>query len=282
MAWRAATGADLGWVEDLLRAHVQSSMFLLANLRAHGLGSDAPRGLNLWVRTGAEQGVFAVTNSGMVMPQAPGAAPEDWQAAAALLAGRSLLGCIGETGQVRAVLCAAGLGQYPRQVDRDEPCFALDLAGLKVLAVPGTELLPLSAMPRGLAEDWRRDYNVEILGAAPQQAAAVSAREVAEYLERDSHRVLMAEGVPVAMTGFNAALPDVVQIGGVYTPPEQRNRGWARLAVALHLAEARQRGVRKAVLFAASPAAVRAYTAIGFRRAGSYSLVLFAPEQEAA
>jgi predicted GNAT family acetyltransferase len=53
-----------------------------------------------------------------------------------------------------------------------------------------------------------------------------------------------------------------------------RNRGYARQAVALHLAEARASGVRRAVLFAASEPAERAYRALGFQPAGRMSIVL--------
>ncbi|SHF04903.1 hypothetical protein SAMN05444279_11575 [Ruegeria intermedia] len=41
-------------------------------------------------------------------------------------------------------------------------------------------------------------------------------------------------------------------------------------------------GVRKAVLFAASKSAARAYVAIGFAPAGTFSLVLFGNQMEAA
>jgi hypothetical protein len=44
----------------------------------------------------------------------------------------------------------------------------------------------------------------------------------------------------------------------------------------LHLQELRKTGVRRAVLFASSPAACRAYEAVGFRHIGSFALVLFA------
>jgi predicted GNAT family acetyltransferase len=78
------------------------------------------------------------------------------------------------------------------------------------------------------------------------------------------------------MTGFNAALPDIVQIGSVYTPPEFRGQGHARRALALHLAQARDQGVTTAILFASGPAAVRAYQSIGFRQIGEYAQVAFA------
>ena len=87
----------------------------------------------------------------------------------------------------------------------------------------------------------------------------------------------MAEGGPVAMTNFNAVLPGIVQIGGVYTPPGLRGCGYARRAVALHLQDARDSGTSEAILFAASPAAARAYEAIGFGRIGDYRIVNFDP-----
>lgn len=78
------------------------------------------------------------------------------------------------------------------------------------------------------------------------------------------------------MTGVNAALPDIVQVGGVWTPPALRGRGHARRAVGLHLAELRDTGVGAATLFASGEQAVRAYKALGFERIGTISLVLFA------
>ena len=65
---------------------------------------------------------------------------------------------------------------------------------------------------------------------------------------------------------------DLVQIGGVYTPPGLRGQGHARRAVALHREEARAEGIRTAILFASGAAACRAYEAIGFERIGSYAL----------
>jgi len=54
-------------------------------------------------------------------------------------------------------------------------------------------------------------------------------------------RLLVQNGTPVAMTAFNAALPESVQIGSVYTPP-----------------------------------AMRAYQSLGFTQVGDYAQILFA------
>jgi len=71
-------------------------------------------------------------------------------------------------------------------------------------------------------------------------------------------------------------LPDIVQLGGIYTPPEQRGRGYAKVSVAGSLLVAAQRGATRAVLFTKNPSAVRSYEAVGFRRIGDYGLVLLA------
>jgi predicted GNAT family acetyltransferase len=84
----------------------------------------------------------------------------------------------------------------------------------------------------------------------------------------------------VAMVGFNARLPGIVQVGAVWTPPEHRRQGLARAAVALHLAEARAERVSRAILFTSNPFAERAYRALGFREVGRFALLIFAELQE--
>jgi predicted GNAT family acetyltransferase len=82
----------------------------------------------------------------------------------------------------------------------------------------------------------------------------------------------------VAYAAFNAALPEIVQLGGVWTPPERRGRGYGRAVVAGALLAARDGGAQRAVLFTGDDnvAAKRAYAALGFRRVGDWGLVLFA------
>jgi predicted GNAT family acetyltransferase len=84
----------------------------------------------------------------------------------------------------------------------------------------------------------------------------------------------------VAGTGFNARLPGIVQVGGVWVPPPLRRQGLARGAVALHLLEARTEGVGRAILFSASDHAARAYRSLGFREIGRFTLLLFREPQE--
>jgi predicted GNAT family acetyltransferase len=79
------------------------------------------------------------------------------------------------------------------------------------------------------------------------------------------------------MCAFNAAAGGVVQLGGVYTPPRLRGRGYARSVVAGALVLAQAEGADRAVLFTGeqNAAALKAYRALGFRDVGDYSLLLF-------
>jgi predicted GNAT family acetyltransferase len=128
---------------------------------------------------------------------------------------------------------------------------------------------------RNLLCEWRSAYDIETLGSTDSEetrnrASAALDRQIAE----GNAWVAIRNGIPVSLSAFNATLPDIVQLGGVYTPPEHRGRGYAKAAVAATLMAARQRGASRAVLFTSNPSAARSYEAVGFRRLGDYGLVL--------
>jgi predicted GNAT family acetyltransferase len=103
--------------------------------------------------------------------------------------------------------------------------------------------------------------------------------DVVLHHDRGTDWLLLSNGTPVSYSVFNAVLPDIVQIGGVWTPPELRGHGYARCVVAGSLLAARAQGVERAVLFAdpVNEAARRAYRSLGFRVVGDYGLVLLVP-----
>ena len=278
MTLRPVTADDLPGIEALLRRHLATSMFILVNLREHGLQSDVPRGLSLWLAEDGA-GVFAISNEGMVMPQMPGAGAAHWQAAVEVV-DRPLIGVLGDPAQARAFLRGAGLGDAPTNLDQDEKAFALDLDDLCLPPTTGIALRSATSGDRARMVAWRRGYHIECLGTSAKDAQPQAERDIDHYQTADSHRILSDNGRDVAMTGFNARLSDIVQIGGVYTPPALRARGYARTAVGMHLAEARGGGARQALLFSSSPQAIRAYRALGFQPNGGYSLVLFEGPQE--
>ncbi|MCA3442222.1 MAG: GNAT family N-acetyltransferase [Rhodobacter sp.] len=276
MTLRAATADDLPALTALLRRYEATSMFPLSNLAGAGLNGARPYGMRFWV-TGDVSGAIGLTNGGMLHPQWPGAA--DWAAARAVLAGAEVAGVIGPAGQVRPLVEALGLGSAKARQSSTEPGFVLDLNNLIIPEGPGV-LAALEAVDAGVLAAWRATYLTEVAGTPPDRAARQAPADIERWRTAKSHYVLLEAGVPVAMSGFNAVLPDVVQVGAVYVPPSLRGRGRARRVVALHLAEARARGVGRARLFAVSDQAARAYRAIGFGPADPVGLVLFADPQQ--
>ena len=83
------------------------------------------------------------------------------------------------------------------------------------------------------------------------------------------------------MTGFNATLPDCVQVGGVFTPTALRSQGYGRAVVAGSLLDAKSRGVVRSILFTEKEnvSAQRAYVSLGYERIGEYGLVRFSEPQ---
>ena len=166
-----------------------------------------------------------------------------------------------------------------------ELLYALDLDDLVVPeSIASGELSVRRTRPdeQGLLAQWRADYMVEALGypdnaATRAEAATDMAAVFADGEPRDLF-VLLEEDRVVATSAFNARLPELVQIGGVWTPAADRGRGLGRAVVAGQLLHARAEGVRRSVLFTgeSNTPARRAYEALGYRQVGDYGLTLFA------
>lgn len=280
---RDAGPGDLPDIRAFLTARIDQAMFPLANLRAHGLktgdfASPHDHALRIWL---LGRSVIALTRAGNLLPCLDGT--PDLSALRNALSGQVIAGAIGPAASTRPVIAALGIDHLPTATNHDEPGFSLDLSDLIIPDLPETTLRPISPDDVPLATGWRETYIGEVLGSFGPEARSKADAEIAAYRAHDSHRLLWHDGRPVAMTGFNATLPEIVQIGGVYTPAPLRGRGYARRAVALHLDEARAKGVNRSVLFAASDAAAQAYRSIGFQRAQDFTLFLLsAPTRIAA
>jgi predicted GNAT family acetyltransferase len=164
-------------------------------------------------------------------------------------------------------------------LDGEEGLYALDLSDLVVPESLSSGVVTYrepAPTERDALCDWRLAYDIEAVGASdtPEQRTRASSYLDAQIAKRNAW-VAVQSCVPVSLAGFNAALPDMVQVGGVYTPPALRGRGFAKVVVAGSLLTARERGASRAVLFTDKPSAIRTYVALGFERVGDYSVVLF-------
>lgn len=278
MIVRAATEADVPALQAFLRLHADVAMFALSNLTNDGLGTYGARQMRFWLAlddNGRIVGALGLSGAGFLLPVLGEAADVLANSAKELLAGERLIGISAAADQAALLIESLSLAA-PLARDANEPGFALDLARIVVPAASDARLLHPTHEDRPLLIEWRANYHIEVLGTSTGEAAAAAAQDIDAYVQIDSHRILEVSGSPVAMTGFNAILPDVVQVGGVYTPPSFRRKGYARLALALHLVEAREKGVGRAILYAFSEQAARAYRAIGFEPAGRMRFLLFA------
>ena len=278
--FRILGNSDSALLEAFLKPHRDSSMFLRSNARRSGLDYRQEPLHATYVaafRNDKLIGVAAHSWSGMLLVQAP-EATEDVVRACADQSGRLVSGFAGPLDQVRLARRALGLENAETRMDGDEGLYALDLAGIVVpeaLSSSSIECRAPRAEERETLCQWRIAYDVETLGAADSAETRERATKAldSQIANKDAW-VAVERGQVVSLSAFNATLPDIVQLGGIYTPPQLRGRGYAKAAVAGSLLAARERGASRAVLFTGNPSAARSYEAVGFRRLGDFGLVL--------
>lgn len=280
VTWREAGADDRSRVTDWLLAHQRGPIFALSNLLADGLITDSDAGdhaMQFWIGDDWA-GLIGYERGGMILPQL--GKVSDLTGLRDVMKGIRIAGIIGEADQVTQTLAALDLDAAPKQLDVQQLIFDLQLGDLQMPDVGGRSLKRFQPEDDPLLHRWFADYNTELQVMTATNAARTAPERIARFRRSDTHRLLWQGDQPVAMTGINAQLPGLVQIGGVYCPPALRNRGFARTAVALHLAELRAKQVTQATLFAASEIAARAYRAIGFRQSGLIRIVILCTPQD--
>lgn len=281
------TPRDEPAMQAFLGRHIEHAMFLLSNLREAGFEDRGLRRSGIYVGAfeGDElRGVACHYRMGNVVVCAPSHAAELARAAVEA-SGWPLGGVVGPADEVAAAAAALGLDGLPMQLDESEGLYHLDLRALAIPQALRDDVVrgrPVAADDVELLTDWMVRYNVESVGGVetPELRERLRAEHVAA-VGGDDVWVLEHDGQLVARTGFNARLPTVVQIGGVWTPHALRGRGFARCVIASHLLAVRAQGVDTAVLFTAdaNTPARRAYAALGFRAMGRYRLLILAEPQ---
>ncbi|MBU3655400.1 MAG: GNAT family N-acetyltransferase [Alphaproteobacteria bacterium] len=192
---------------------------------------------------------------------------------------RPIAGVMGVNDQASQVIKELGLSDAAYALNSNEGLYSLDLAQLTLptnLHSDSYRMVGIEAIDRTLLTQWLRAFEIEALQLDDDDALTTYIEDLVDRkLARGDNWALLVDDNPVCLSGFSATLPDVVQIGPVWTPPEHRSNGYARTLLALTLVQAREeRGVEKAILFTDVPAAAKAYEAIGFQQIGNYQLSL--------
>ena len=135
-----------------------------------------------------------------------------------------LPGVVGATPEVDRFVAAAGVTAVPRV---RQAIYALDAVVPPARPAPGS---PRAATPadRPILLEWWRAFGIEAL-AEPEPDEGRVARNVDHKLSEPAGGIAIweHEGTPVSAVGFGSPTPTGVRIGPVYTPPEQRGRGYA-------------------------------------------------------
>ncbi len=121
---------------------------------------------------------------------------------------------------------------------------------------------------RDLLIQWDRDFGVETGVGTGEHAERMVQRRTAA-----GRQVVWEDaGAAVSTVGFNLEVAGTVRIGPVYTPPEQRRRGYATSAVAATSQLLLDRGARQCMLFTdlANPISNHIYASIGYVRCGDW------------
>ena len=273
---------DSAALEAFLAPRLESSMFLVGNLRVAGLRDRGAPYEGTYAAAYEQGQMVAVVahywNRNLVLQAPVHVGP--LCKAAAVASGRPVRGLVGPAPQVERAMAALDIVAASAQLDERETLFALPLADLCVPEpLANGRVCGRRAGPDDveLVTEWRVAFSLESLGDEDSPRLWEQVRtSVRRGVSENRIWVLEAAGVPVSTSGFNAAVREAVQIGGVWTPPAQRGRGYGRAVVAASLLDARNQGVGKAVLFTGldNLPARRAYGVLGFRPLGDYRLVL--------
>jgi len=273
---------DEALLEAFLIPRIDSSMFLLGNMRAAGLeeegqlygGTYAAR-----IEHGRITGVAAHYWNGNIVFQAPGNEIELARAAVRASC-RGFSGLVGPADQVTVARTAFDIRPSNIRMDGTEKLYSLELADLIIPESLANGRVVGRRIRRDdfeLLLEWRMDYEVNTIYADPTPEFR---EKVAAFLKRACEKgtmwILEHDGLRVSSTAFNAETAEYVQVGGVYTPPKLRSRGYARAIVAQSLLDARAEGAKRGVLFTGidNESAQRAYESLGFAHVGNYAILL--------
>ena len=126
-----------------------------------------------------------------------------------------------------------------------------------------------------LAVRWLDEFVAEALsGPEPESSAEFVERREADP---DGGLVVWEDGDPVCLAGFGGLTPNGIRIGPVYTPPDQRRRGYGSALTAALTQQLLDSGRRFCFLFTdlANPTSNSIYQRIGYRAVSDVDLWIF-------
>jgi predicted GNAT family acetyltransferase len=128
-----------------------------------------------------------------------------------------------------------------------------------------------------LMRRWRAAFSVDAEGMDPEEAE----KDAALPLPQSRRLVLWAvEGVAVSMAGFAGPTPNGIRVAWVYTPPENRGKGFAGACVAALSQKLLDQGRKFCFLYTdlANPTSNHIYQTIGYEPVTDATVYTFSQE----
>lgn len=281
MKIRCLQSQDIHVLEEYLAPHKAECMFICSNLKAAGIdykGADFEGEYFGYFNTNDQlKGVIVhYWNGNLMMHTRDHDALENLILHLKKNISRPIAGILGPSIQAEHVIKKLRLSQSHFRINSNEGLYEINLEALNALSMPSNmNVVPAQDVPKSILSEWMKSYHIEALGALDDEVLAKQVQEDWNLrLQKMDSWVLLLDETPVALSAFNARLADMVQVGPVWTPPEYRNKGFARLLLAYTLFQEKLKGTKQAILFTDNPAAIKAYLAIGFEKSGYYRLAL--------
>ena len=275
------TEENLEEARSYLDAYAETSQFLIGNLIDYGprMGDHHNSGNFRMIKEGSEvTGVFALAKRGNLLARLD--RPEESATLVLEACARepvALRGFIGDWKSMEPIcrLFKARNPDFKPGYESKEILYryVLDRGDTKIVHDPRVRLLEKSDYSQYFAHS--RAYNLEL--KLPEQVGEEAVRR--EFEMRVETKVWwgLFEGETLAsMASLNAWSETIGQVGGVFTPPERRQRGLSKATMLHLLKDCRDlHGHSKSILFTGQTdiAAQKLYESIGYERIGHFALI---------
>ncbi len=282
MEIRPLLNNDQAALEQFLGRHLESSLTLLHQCRAHGLerslqnhagifyGAFSAKELEGVVAHFADRSLIVQAPSGLnkLIPELIRHTP---------FAVEGIFGPPGQANQTLALLL-----EDRSQVQMNEDGCLYELA-LEMLILP--QNLCTGRLTADVAEtdhlpflrQWYGDYLTETLRAKNNPLKRQEGQRAADRSVHDQRAwILCDDEQPVSCCEISALLDEAVQVGLIFTPSEYRCRRYARSVVAACLYAAWKQSIPKAYIFCnkSNSAALKLLSILGFTPSDTYKRIL--------
>lgn len=260
-----------------LDRHIETSMFLLQNLKEHGAGKGEHQNSGNFyqvIDNGEVKGIFVLANRGNVLLQIDLDVSLSKIYQTLLKEETKITGVLGDNDQVFDFwqMVKAKNKNLEEKFTSAEYLYKCDLLDKTLLDIDGGEIFPA---------DQFEVYNEFTHGfysdqGLPDYSTTEQRKERFEYNIKQKQVWSLSQHEKIVSTcALNACYKNLGQVGGVYTPPEYRRKGFSKKCMQKLLYDCKNlHGLEKIILFTGENniPAQRVYEAIGFEKIGRYGM----------